>query len=162
MRKEALYPIIFSALAFFGTTGCIGENSSTDNEPDQDLKGLLEKRPDYKIIYNKARQRNLGFVLVTIENAKEDIKVNFTRVDTDLGSDKLDHQELLASPGTESIFAATSCTGRYRIQIAFIGEEYQSIPVPDLYTREPGNTFTLRPTSCARPIRVVLPKAPQA
>lgn len=162
MRKEAFYPILFSALTFLGTVRCSGsQESEALNEPDQDLKGLLQKSPQHKLIYDRARQRNLGFVLVALENIEEEVKVNFTRVDINSGSDELDHQEILAAPGTDSIFVATSCTGRYRIQISFIGGEYQSIPVPDLFTRELRNTFTLRPSSCSRPIIVIFPKAPQ-
>ncbi|MDP3973728.1 MAG: hypothetical protein Q8P92_02750 [Candidatus Daviesbacteria bacterium] len=169
--RGGFYPVILSTFLGLSSIACgfgQGQSSSPDNslastttplEPD--LEKFLNGNPSFRTIYQKAREKNMGIILVAPENVDLDIWIRFQRVDIvdnermeqDLETVKLTPQQ----SKNYTIFLATACNGKYQISISLDGEDYTNLPLPDLNTGVLKETFFLRP-SCTRPVTVSFEK----
>ncbi len=109
-----------------------------------------------------------GVVAFSVTGYEEDLNmtVKFDRLDVPAGQQQaVDHDTQYLTPAQAdsvggpiySLFAATSCDGKYRISISLDdGKNFTVLPVPDLSTRVPTTTFELPKDSCIRPVTIDL------
>ena len=103
-----------------------------------------------------------GAVVFTAEGlaAGETMIVDFQRVDIPKSQRLLidDDSVQLTRVNNRTIFAATSCKGRYSVSVSLDnGESHTILPIPNIKTRVPQDTFELRP-DCTRPVTFTLQK----
>ena len=109
-----------------------------------------------------------GVVAFSVTGYDKDLKmtVKFDRLDvSNSQQQEVDHDTQYLTPAQAesvdgpiySLFAATSCDGKYRISVSLDdGKNFTALPVPDLSTRVPSTTFELQKDSCIRPVTIDL------
>lgn len=110
-------------------------------------------------IVDKVVDRFGGAVIFTAKglDPNEKMIVNFERVDIPESQQQdIDSENMEIGNNQTTVFAATSCKGKFSVSVSLDeGRSYTILPVPDIVTREPLETFELK-RDCTRPITFTL------
>ncbi len=168
--KRGLYPLVLSTIIALSSLACgirQGQSFSPDipitptaTPLEPDLQRFMNSDPSFKEIYEKARARNYGVVLLWPENVSSDTWIRFQRMDLSASErSEVDLETIKITPDQKiyQIFLATSCSGEYQLSVSLDGENYSHLPLPDIKTGISKDTFFLRP-SCLRPVTLSFEK----
>lgn len=171
MQKETLYrtfaAITLPIAAAIGV-GCNSEqNDITPTATTQTQEAPVSVTGGNEIIQQIVDKFG-GAVAFSVTGYDKDLNmtVKFDRLDVPAGQQQdIDHDTQYLTPAQAdsvggpiySLFAATSCEGKYRISVSLDdGKNFTALPVPDLSTRVPSTTFELSKDTCIRPVTIDL------
>ncbi len=119
-------------------------------------------------IIDQAVKKFGGAVVFSVVGYDKELNmtVKFDRLDVPAGQQQVvDHDTQYLTPAQAynegdpiySLFAATSCDGKYRISVSLDGgKNFSALPVQDLSTGVPSTTFELPKDTCIMPVTLYL------
>lgn len=171
MQKETFYKIFAAVVLPIAAAIGVGCNSEqkdiTPSATTQTQETPIPVFGDDEIM-EQIVEKFGGVVAFSVTGYDKDLYmiVKFDRLDVPVGQQQaVDHDMQYLTPAQAdsiggpiySLFAATSCDGKYRLSVSLDGSKnFTALPVPDLLTRVPSTTFELPKDTCNRSVTIDL------